>query len=290
MAKISRDALRRHDAACALLAQDRDLTADEIGQVIDDWHEGAGHANSRTGAHFTPYGLGVSMAVEAETTGRVLDLCAGIGTLSYAHWQHMNAWASTAREGQEKYTLVETNPDYAAVARRLLPGAEVIVGSAFDPVLIAELRSRDFDVAISNPPYGRYNAASGKGPRYRGGECHYAVIDVASELCRRGVFLIPQNATPFRYSGRSGMATAPDHDRGAYDRFSAQTGVEFEFNSGIDTAYHKDEWRDVSIAVEIVLADFVEAAARRRAEADQADVLAGAPAAADQLALFDIAA
>lgn len=289
MAKISRDALRRHDAACALLALDRPLNADEISQVIDDWHEGAGHANSRMGAHFTPYGLGVSMAVEAETKGRVLDLCAGIGTLSHAHWQHMHAWASTPTEGQEMYTLVEMNPDYAAVARRLLPGAEIIVGSVFDPVLIAELRSRNFDVAISNPPYGRYNAANGKGPRYTGSDCHYAVIDVASEVARRGVFLIPQTATPFRYSGQQGMSMAEADDRKAYDRFSAQTGIEFEFNSGIDTDYHKDEWRDVSIRVEVVLCDFAEADDRRRSAADTADAeLAAKPA--GQFTLFDIAA
>lgn len=288
MARISRDALRRHDAACALLAEDRVLHADEISQIIDDWHEGAGHANSRMGAHFTPYGLGVSMAIEAETRGRVLDLCAGIGTLSYAHWQHMNAWARTPHEGQENYTLVETNPDYAAVARRLLPGAEVIVGSVFDPVLIAELRSRDFDVAISNPPYGTYNTAAGKGPRYVGRDCHYAVIDVASELARRGVFLIPQTATPFRYSGQRGMSMAPDGDRQAYDRFSAQTGIEFEFNCGIDTDHHRKEWRDVSITVEIVLADFVEAERRRRTAADAARDEAAVPA--GQASLFDIAA
>ena len=289
MARISRDALRRHDAACALLAEDRVLHADEIDQIIENWHEGAGHANSRMGAHFTPYGLAVSMAIEAETKGRVLDLCAGIGTLSYAHWQHMHAYARTPHEGQESYTLVEMNPDYAAVARRLMPGAEVIVGSVFDPVLIAELRSRDFDVAISNPPYGSYNAATGKGPRYVGRDCHYAVIDVASEVARRGVFLIPQNATPFRYSGQRTMSMAPDHDRQRYDQFVDQTGVEFEFNCGIDTEYHRSEWRDVSITVEIVLADFVAAAERRRDDANAVQDAEARPANA-QASLFDIAA
>lgn len=289
MARISRDALRRHDAACALLALERPLHGEEINQIIDDWHEGAAHANARMGAHFTPYGLGVSLAVEAETKGRVLDLCAGIGTLSYAHWQHMHAWARTPTEGQELYTLVEMNPDYAAVARRLMPDAEVIVGSVFDPVLIAELRSRDFDVAISNPPYGKYNSASGKGPRYVGTDCHYAVIDVASEVARRGVFLIPQTATPFRYSGRQSYSEAAPDDRRSYDRFSLQTGIEFEFNSGIDTDHHKDEWRDVSITVEVVLCDFVEADERRRTAADVADLAADVPR-TDQPSLFDIAA
>jgi predicted RNA methylase len=289
MAKISRDLLRRHDAACALLALDRPLDVDEIHQILDDWHEGAAHANSRMGAHFTPKGLARDLACEIAGR-RVVDLCSGIGMLSYMAWQHAHAWARTDTEGQENYTLVEFNPDYAAVARRLMPGAEVIVGSVFDPVLIAELRSRDFDVAISNPPYGRFNAANGRGPRYTGSDCHYAVIDVASEIAKSGVFLIPQTATPFRYSGCQSYSEVPTSQVAGYERFRDETGIEFAFNCGIDTSGYKSDWRDVSITVEIVLADFVEAAARRKGKADAADQAAAEPKPANQFSLFDIAA
>ncbi|MFZ3481694.1 hypothetical protein [Sphingomonas sp. 3-13AW] len=289
MAKISRRNLRRHDDACALLALDRPLTMEEIDQVLEGWHEGAGHANSRMGAHFTPYGLARDMAIEGATQGRILDLCAGIGTLSVAHYRHMNACARTPTEGQEKYTLVEMNPDYAAVARRLMPGAEVIVGSVFDPVLIAELRSRDFDLTISNPPYGSYNTASGKSPRYTGSDCHYAVIDVASEVSRYGVFLIPQTATPFRFSGRASYSEVHPSACERYHLFRKQTGIEFAFNCGIDTDFYKEEWRDVSITVEIVLADFTKAAARRKSDA-QAFVEAASREPGRQASLFDLAA
>ena len=281
MAKISRDLLRRHDAACALLAHDRRLSVEEIHQVLDDWHEGAGHANSRTGAHFTPKGLATDFSLDVDGP-RVLDLCAGIGTLSYM--------SCDSRDDQAGYTLVELNPDYAAVARRLMPDAEVIVGSVFDPVLLAELRSRGFDTVISNPPYGTYNTANGKGPRYAGSACHYAVIDVAADLARKGVFLIPQNATPFRYSGRQGFEQVVGEEARHYESFRDQTGIEFEFNCGIDTSFHKDAWRDVSITVEIVICDFVAAAARRCSAADAQDALDLAVPATNQFSLFDIAA
>lgn len=286
MARLSRAQTRLHDAACALLSREGRLTVDQIHEVLENWHEGANHANARTGAHFTPVGLAQDMAIEAGGR-RVVDLCAGIGTLSYAAWQHAWPWASGDIEGQENYTLVEINEDYAAVARRIMPGAEVIVGSVFDPVLIAELRSRNFDLAISNPPYGTYNSASGRGPRYEGSDCHYAVIDVASEVARHGLFLIPQAATPFQFSGHNGMTLT---DVPSYEAFSRRTGIEFEFNCGIDTARHRKDWRDVSVTVEIVHADFVKAAARRRDMALAADARAAAPRHSAQFSMFDVAA
>src|SRR3546814_7553627 len=81
---------------------------------------------------------------------------------------------------------------YCEVARRLLPDAEIICGSIFDPAVQDRLSKKSFDCAISNPPYGSKNVASGKGPRYSGGKCEYAVIDIASDLADYGVFLIPQ--------------------------------------------------------------------------------------------------
>lgn len=281
MAKISRDLLRRHDAACALLALDRPLTEDEVHTVLEDWHEGASHANSRTGAHFTPKGLARDFALEI-AGHKIIDLCAGIGMLSYM--------SCMRDEHQANYTLVELNPDYAAVARRIMPGAEVIVGSMFDPVLIAELRSRNFDTAISNPPYGRFNAANGKGLRYTGSDCHYAVIDVASEIARNGVFLLPQNATPFRFSGKNRYSEVAGSEARAYEAFRDQTGIEFTFNAGIDTEFYRDDWRDVGITVEIINCDFEEAARKRTADAIQAEADAAVAKPSNQFSLFEIAA
>src|SRR3546814_2991192 len=70
--------------------------------------------------------------------------------------------------GDFEFTLVELDETYCEVARRLLPDAEIICGSIFDPAVQDRLSKKSFDCAISNPPYGSKNVASGKGPRYSG--------------------------------------------------------------------------------------------------------------------------
>jgi hypothetical protein len=59
------------------------------------------------------------------------------------------------------------------------------------------------------------------------------VIDVASDIARCGVFLIPQASAPFIYSGqRNFQETTPSK----YVRFRKLTGIELENNCGIDTS------------------------------------------------------
>src|SRR3546814_5836031 len=74
--------------------------------------------------------------------------------------------------GDFEFTLVELDETYCEVARRLLPDAEIICGSIFDPAVQDRLSKKSFDCAISNPPYGSKNVASGKGPRYSRSEEH----------------------------------------------------------------------------------------------------------------------
>ena len=251
MAKLTKAQQRAHENACALLASDAVLREDQIVDVIENWHEGAMHANTRASAHFTPWDLAFHAALEVGGP-RVLDLCAGIGTLACA----VNC---KAKPGAVSLTLVEINPDYAAVAGRLLPEAEVIVGSMYDAGLMAELASRRFDTCVSNPPFGTFSKAHGaRAPRYAGGEAHYDCIDIASDVADAGVFILPQQAVPFRYSGRRNYETVPRGANPRYDRFTDQTGIVLDANLGIDTTTLAG-FRDVTLTTEIATVDFVEA-------------------------------
>lgn len=256
MAKLTKAQSRAHDAACALLESGRPLKEEEIVQIIDSWHEGAVHANTKASAHFTPFDLARHAALEVN--GRsVLDLCAGIGTLSVA------VQLMTCPGDDVHFTMVEINPDYAKVAQRLMPDAEIIVGSMYDRGLIEELRSRQFDTCISNPPFGNFSKSPGsQPPRYRGGEAHYDCIDIASDLADSGVFILPQSAVPFRYSGQQGYEKVPYGKNPKYDRFLDQTGIELGANLGIDTSVLPG-FRDVNITVEISTVDFIEARQKR---------------------------
>jgi len=265
MAKISKCDAAKHLAAMALLGKD-DLTLDERWQILQDYREDATHLNGTAGAFFTPFGLARDLVVEIPTCRRIVDLCAGIGTLAFAAQTACRDWThGTAPE----IVCIENNPEYVAVGRKILPQATWIEASVFDADTIAQLGR--FDVAISNPPFGAIRC-DGAPRRYRGSDFEFRVLDVASDIAEYGVFVVPQMSAPFSYSGqRTYTETRPAR----YDRFEAETGIVLEPNCGLDTSIHRGEWHGVAPVVEIVCADFMEARCRR------------APA---QRSLFDAAA
>ena len=248
MSKLTKQQAAQHNAACALL-QKEVLSEDERLFVLDNWQESANHMNSVSGAFFTPTGLARDLSIEV-SGHRIIDLCAGIGSLAYAVYQH----CGSAGGPRPEITCVELNPDYAAVGRKVLPEATWLVADVLD--LPEDLTG--FDCAIANPPFGRIKHA-GDAPRYAGSDFEYKVIDVAADRAGHGVFLIPQSSAPFRMSGcRCYEETLSDK----YKRFSEQTSIELESNCGIDTSVFAQDWRGVSIITEIVLADFLEARSR----------------------------
>src|ERR1700760_3262460 len=111
-----------------------------------------------------------------EVTGRrVIDLCAGIGSLAFAYY-HRDAFR---RGNGLEIVCVEQNFDYVAVGRKVLPEATWILAN----VLELPARLGKFDCASANPPFGRIKSA-GTAPRYTGAEFKYSVIDVASDIAR----------------------------------------------------------------------------------------------------------
>lgn len=235
MAKLSKAATSRHRYAEELLRQDV-LTWEERFFVIDNWQESAAHINSEAGAFFTPSEMAASFSYECSGDSRLIDMCAGIGSLALAAFAHS--------DGKRDITCVEINPAYVAVGRKVLPEATWICSSVEDLGDIGR-----FGVAVSNPPFGRNIKI--RGPRYSG-EADLAVIDIASELADYGCFIIPQSSTHFEYSGRQCYTNT---DSAKYSKFRAQTGIELTCGS-IDCAVFKDQWRGVSPRVEIALADF----------------------------------
>src|SRR5206468_4330430 len=139
----------------------------------------------------------------------------------------------------------------------LLPDATIICGSISDPTIQAELAAQRFDCAISNPPYGDKGVRNGKGPRYTGNKCEYAVIDIASDLADFGVFLIPQRSVPFRITGTASMEALEMGPDEPYSRFKRETGISLDPNMGICTEFAEKLWRGTNIRTEITTCDFV---------------------------------
>lgn len=242
MAKLSRPILKKHQEACDLIDLDRPLTLDEREFVIENWQESAEHINSAAGAFFTPLGLAFDFALDVGG-GRILDLCAGIGALSYAAY-----WRGGRHGDRPKITCVELNPDYVRVGKRIMPEATWITANVMEPP--DELGT--FDWVISNPPFGRTIKIAG--PRYSG-EADLAVIDIASQYAPNGTFIIPVNSAPFSYSGRPYYERRPS---AKFDKFTRMTGIELEAGCGVDCSYYRDQWRGTAPAVEIVTADFLQ--------------------------------
>jgi hypothetical protein len=251
MSKLTKQQAKSHAQAYELLSKDV-LTLDERLFVLENWHEGARHVNSAAGAFFTPHGLARDLSLEVAGR-RIIDLCAGIGALAFAVYQRSTVFRSETVE----ITCVEINPDYLAVGRKVLPEANWILADVLE---LPESIGR-FDCAIANPPFGRIRSKDNSS-RYSGTEFEYKVLDVACDLADYGVFLIPQSSAPFRLSG---TMCFQEQAQDKYMRFHEQTLIELEPNCGIDTSLYRDEWHGVSITTEIVLADFIEARARRLA-------------------------
>jgi phospholipid N-methyltransferase len=245
MAKLSKAEGKLHAEAQKLLQKD-ELTFDDKWFVYENWREDANHVNSLAGAFFTPINLANDFAIEIQGM-KVLDLCAGIGVLSFCH----NNRASWERVNFD-ITCVELNQDYVEVGKKLLPTAKWIHGDVFD---VLDMDLGRFDVVISNPPFGSTPSRNKrKGPNYTGNRFEYHVIDIGMQLADYGVFIVPQNSAPFRYSGQRDYREDKSKE---YLEFAAQTKLELHASCGIDTSVHRDQWHGVSPATEIVIAEKV---------------------------------
>lgn len=224
------------------------LSFEEQQEALETFHEGIGAAQQTAGAFFTPGQLCRDFILET-FDGNIIDLCAGIGKLSY-YWRHYGGFKG-------KITCVEINPDYVEIGKAILPDAEWICGSVVDEDLVKELVGRGkFDLAISNPPFG--NVLSGKGGewlKYQGSDFEFKVIEVASMLADHGTFILPQMSTPFRFSGRDYFSM---ETTAKLAKFAADFPYEMEFNCGIDTSFAKTMWKNTAVITEIVTYNFTQ--------------------------------
>lgn len=254
MAKLTKPQIKAHQQACTYLSK-KVLSYEEREFVINNWQESASHINSAAGAFFTPLEMAWTFAVEVncDPPWSVIDLCAGIGCLSFATY-HRTSYGGR----QPRIVCVEKNPEYVKVGRKVLPEAEWICADVFE---LPDLGR--FTFAISNPPYG-----SG-GPN-RGVTLDLNVVAVGARMAEFGAFILPQASAPFKYSGQCNYEPTPGL---AYAKLREKTGIQLGPNCGIDCDQWRSDWRGVAPRVEIVTGEFLdwqatEAVAARPAQAE----------------------
>lgn len=279
MAKLTKAQLKAHREAEAILTKDV-LSNDEKLFVLDNWHEGANFTNGAAGAFFTPADLASDFAIEAGS-GRIIDLCAGIGALSY-HIHDRNRYNPQKAE----ITCVEINPRYVEVGKKILPEARWICADVFDwrEWWLNDLKGEIFDHAVSNPPFAKVRR-SGSAPRYSGSEFEFHVIDIAGEMAKCGSFIVPQQSANFRYSGAQYFDWCKE---GRAVDFCNTTGWQMNAGIGIDCSLFKNDWKDTKIITEVVCFDYGLDRDEQKEAIQQREInLASVqPIAAQQLALF----
>lgn len=234
-------------------------TATNNEDLIDNIYENLNPAIcdniSENGVYWTPAALAQDLAVFSPRRGHILDLCSGIGMLSY-RVQQMDYYEKNI----ESITCVEYNSHFVELGKKLLPNVNWICGNAYDKTLlddlVKDLPDQRFDLVVSNPPFGTdLNKGDYSWLNYQG---HRDLM--ALEICLRygknGMFILPSGSVPFKYSGAQYYDDNPERYSQKLKKFLREN-KELDFTmqcDGIDTSSYRDEWKNLpgGIGCEVV--------------------------------------
>lgn len=236
MARISKSESKLHEQVMELVHSDKPLTFEEKEFILWNYQ---GDGIGSTGAFFTPEGLSWDFTIDSYSSGRCLELCAGIGALSFCQY---------TRCKPKQITCVELNPDYVQIGKRVLPEAEWIIGDA-----LTFTSEQPYDIVYGNPPFGKIKTSEVTTGSYMGSEFEYKVITHGASLAPYGVWIVPQGSAGFVYSGAHFYER---RELAKYKKFTEQTGFYFEAGCGVDTSLFREHWHGTNVVCEIVTVEY----------------------------------
>ncbi|EQA9820640.1 methyltransferase [Citrobacter freundii] len=237
MARVTKKESQLRLKVMELVHSDRQLTEDDKEFIFNNYR---GDGIGATGAFFTPEMLAWDFMLDAGCSDDCIELCAGIGRLSYYQF---------IRNKPSHITCVELNPEYVLIGKRVLPQAEWITGDA-----LQYTPDRFYRVAYGNPPFGKINTSGAYTGRYTGSEFEYKIIDRAREYSSYGVWIVPQGSAGFEYSGHTYYDRSIQSAK--YIKFEKDTGLILHPGVGIDTSIYRDQWNGTKVTCESVLVDY----------------------------------
>jgi hypothetical protein len=243
MAKLSKQQAKLHQQAMGLVHSDKPLKQDDRWFIAENYREDAEHINGVAGAFFTPLPLANDFCMGinyGDSFKSVVDLCAGIGNLSLPCYERM--------PDKSRLTLVEVNPDYVAVGKRIMPEANWIAADVLD--LKTWWNGEQYGIAISNSPFGNVTRERTLGIKFKANSgFEFLVMELAAAVAEDGAFIIPQMSAPFKYSGSNGFIKQLADK---YTKFSDATGIVLDLLISVDCNAYLDDWHGVRPVVELV--------------------------------------
>ncbi|HED2478343.1 methyltransferase [Citrobacter sp. FDAARGOS_156] len=237
MARVTKKESQLHLKVMELVHSDRQLTEDDKEFIFNNYR---GDGIGATGAFFTPEMLAWDFILDAGCNDDCIELCAGIGRLSYYQF---------IRNKPSHITCVELNPEYVLIGKRVLPQAEWIKGDA-----LQYTPYRFYRAAYGNPPFGKIKTSEAYTGRYTGSEFEYKIIDRAREYSSFGTWIVPQGSAGFKYSGHTYYDRSIQSAK--YTKFEKDTGLILHPGVGIDTSIYRDQWNGTKVTCESVLVDY----------------------------------
>lgn len=252
MGKLTKADQAKHSQAMDLINSDKPLTYEQKIFVYENYYESATSNVRELGSFHTPLSYAWDFSLDIMVDRSLVDLCAGTGILSFCWFQRFKYEFPNERA---LMVCVEINKEYCDIGKRLLPEAIWVNDDALTHDVLQYLDPGHlFDTAISNPPFGNLKT-SGHSGKYTGKDFEFRVIDRASQIAKYGTFILPQQSSPFTYSGTQCYRKVENRK---YEKFHKETGVVLDAGIGVDTAVYKGDWKNTSILCEDVLAQFVK--------------------------------
>ena len=249
--KLSRAEIKLQKQVQELIESDRNLTFEELEFIYENFNPGYISDVTIHSAYFTPLDMAYDFALFAGKSGIMVDMCAGIGVLSFA------AKTRDTYDGNIKQQIcIERNPEYMKIGKRLLPSAHWIEGDIFDKSLWDSIITKygNIDCIVSNPPFGKVSKTDidRSWLDYKGADIDIASIEISLKHTDNVSMILPVNSCTFRYSGRQYFEEVENKK---IEKLKKETGLSFYMsNPGIDTSVY-DQFKNTKVIVEHV--DFI---------------------------------